>query len=111
MSVGCARRVHPVDSRGFQCPAVAGGFGLIGGQLPTRKRQQASLVERVGQPGVLCKGVERAGLVEPESANTSTPQRGQMASDAKGGADIAGQRPDVRAARAVHLDVHIDHVG
>ena len=83
----------------------------VGAQLATRKRQQARLVEGVRQLGVLGQGRQSAGLVEPESADAGAPQRGEMPADAEGGADVAGQRPDVGTARTVHLDVDVDQVG
>ena len=109
LAVRSCRRIHAVDARRVQRPAVTGGLGLVGGQVAPRERQQARLVKGVRQPRGLGQFVERARLVEPESADARAPQRGEVAADAERFSDVAGQRPDVGAARAVHLDVDVDH--
>ena len=74
--------MYAVDTRRVQRPSVAGGFGLLGGQVATRKSQQAGLVEGVGQLRLLRQRVERARLVEPEPADVGPTQRGEVPADA-----------------------------
>ena len=50
--------------------------------------------------------LERGRLVDAERADARAAQRGEVAAGAEVGAEVAGERADVRARRA--LDAHVD---
>ena len=52
--------------------------------------------------------LERRRAVDAERADAGATQRGQMASDPECGAEVASERADVGAARAVDDDVEIE---
>ncbi len=94
-----------------------------GSQPPlTRIRAASASTSRCGEGGpggqgqrdgheVLGEGIQGVREVEPERADPGPPQSGQVPADAEAGAEVAGQRPDVGAGGAVHLDVEINHYG
>src|SRR5206468_295368 len=58
--------------------------------------------------GLFGEVVEAAGLIQPEPPDPGATQRGEVAADAEGRADVARQRPDIRTARTVDLNIDID---
>ena len=52
--------------------------------------------------------VQRAGRGQAERADPGPPQRRQVAADAERRAEVAGERPDVRARADVDLDVQVE---
>ena len=82
------------------------------------------VVVEVARPGTHARAASAIGIiVKPRSSSSSvrasaegegpdrrTPQRGEVATDAERGAEVAGDRADVGAARAVHRDLDVEHV-
>ena len=63
--------------------------------------------DRIVQRGELVEGVRP---LERERPDAGAPQRGEVPADAERGAEIAGQRPDVGAGRALDGDVDVEQV-
>src|SRR5215469_3676793 len=82
---------------------------LIGGQVPARECGRGSL-SQVDYLELVCQLLQRRGLADLIRPYSGPPQRGQMPADAKGCAEIACERPDIRAARAGDTHVHVGHV-
>ena len=84
------------------------------GTVKVVKLAAAACIERLD--GLLF-GLERGQLVEwmrdvdAVGPDPRTPQRSQMAADPEVGADVASQRPDVGAGRALDGHIDVDELG
>ena len=81
---------------------------LVGVEVATRECGRRDVVEGRHRE-VRFEFGEGSGARQVERADSGAAQRTQMATDAKGGADVAGQRPDVGARRAGDFNVDIEH--
>src|SRR4051794_20226255 len=108
--------VQPRRAAGRDPLAVAERDRLLGGQLARREDRPGG----VGQPddagsgaglGERCPGLlDRPGLAGVERTGGGAAQRGEVATDAEGGTQVAGDGPDVGAGAAGDGDVYVDQV-
>src|SRR5580700_6112008 len=91
---------------GGEPAAVRQAAGLVRGQVPARERGRGGLRQRhdLESLGQLVQGARGRQVV---SADPGPAQGGQVPAGAERGAQIAGQGPDVRAARAAHGRVDV----
>ena len=83
--------------------------GLVGGQVPARERRRGGPGQRhdLESLGQLLQGFRGAEAVP---ADPGPAQAGQVPAGAELLAQVTGQGPDVRAARAAHGGVDVEQV-
>ena len=83
--------------------------GLVLGQVPAREGRRGRLGQR-HHLEVLGQLLQGAGVLGPVAAHPGAAQPGQVAAGPEGGAEVAGQGPDVGAARAAHGGVQVEQL-
>ena len=91
---------------GGQPLAVRQGERLVGVDLAARERRRRPRRRAARRPSVLLVLLERAGDARSNGPTRVRRSALEVPTDAQRGAEVAGQRADVRAGRA--LDHHVD---